>query len=177
MELLVLRGDVLLKTGGEALRIRSGHLVRLREGRPFKSEPVEEDDLMRRLTWQDGDAPWQELWAGSLSGVGGEAKQIRQMLPPCGRFMWTATLKRTQGGFLEILLPTGHGQALTLGELPQLGDGKEHTLTLYWGLAPALLLDGHQLREFPPSNASGQIGLGVTNGRLEVLHWRWRPLP
>lgn len=157
--------------------------------------------LASRTAWRDGPAPWETLWPGEAAawdveggGFGVEAGRLvlasgpggRRMatrtVPAGRRFAWKAILRRPGPGYLEVALPvrTMGAEVLTLGELPQLSDGREHELLLRWDHAPALLLDGVVIRELPGTALPAEgavLGLGVTGGSLAVSRWAWRPLP
>ncbi len=199
-ELLVLQGKATLRTGDRTLEVGAGQLVRVQGGNPLPSVILEGQALSSRIAWRDGNAPWQELWAGALAGwtasgtgalgvlegrlrlcaEGKLSERIERDLPKSPRFLWTVRFRGPgRGGYLDIALPAGSwGRSMTLGELPQLGDGKEHALTLRWDMAPALLLDGAVVKEFSCSDPGDvQAGLGVTHGTLSLGSWQWRPLP
>ncbi len=176
-ELLVERGEV----RWEGRRIPAPCLMREKSSGP---QPLDAASLAVRRAWRDGEASWQDLLGKDTVPLrlvsGGGIQAVRRELLSCKRFIWSATLSRKGGGYLEILLPhaVSGSETLTLGELAQLGDGREHTLTLRWDLTPSLLLDGVVLKEFPRLPAGNPVaGLGVTNGTLEVRAWHWRPLP
>lgn len=178
-EILVVRGEATWTAGGEAIRVGAGQLLKVDGGKASLSS-LDAAALEARLAWRDGNAPWQDLEGPlSLRSGGREPHRVRRELPSCARFVWTATFRRPGEGYLDVLLPKpmADGEVLTLGELPQLADGKEHVLTLRWDLAPVLLLDGAVLREFRPGAGRPQAGLGVTNGVVEISHWQWRLLP
>lgn len=200
-ELLVVRGSVTFTAGGGALQVAEGRLLRLGEEKPLSPTPLDQAAIASRLAWRDGSAPWQDLWPGDLHGwtVTGEGRvektreglkisipkdttqRLERPLLSGPRLVWSVTLKRLGGGYIDMRLPWSSpgSDVLRLGELPQLGDGKEHTLTLRWDIAPELLLDGTVLREFPyqPASPDAKVGLGVTNGTVVISHWKWRALP
>ncbi len=195
-ELFVEEGTVTFRAAGEALQVSAGQIVRIRPGQPIRCEVLEPSAALARLAWRDGQAPWQEFPTANLEGwestgagqaqvIGGALRltsrgpvgqRLRRAFPPAERFEWSATFRRLEGGYLEVLLPAD--RVLTLGEMPQLGDGREHVLTLRWDVTPALFLDGIRLKEVPTDQVpSGSPGLGVTHGVLEITRWRWRRLP
>lgn len=197
-ELLVVEGQVIFR----GLQVPAGSLLRISVEAPLQPERMEAEEIARRLAWRDGEASSQDLladgmeaWTASgqgqarleggrlvLEAPGAASERVSRTPGLPARFLWSARVRVTKGGYLEVVLPApvAGREVLTLGELPRLADGAEHLLALRWDLAPVLTLDGELLRRLErPSEdpAARPVGLGVMRGTLEVRSWQWKALP